>query len=69
MIVEYVSVKTGRVLDTVTVPAGDALPTYATGVARPQVETIMRVTKTRPAAIEALRSWSNGYVLTREKDQ
>lgn len=64
MIIEYVSVRTDQVLDRITLVDGEV--GYETGKARPLVEN--RVVKGEdPAAImDSLRSWSNGYVLTRE---
>lgn len=66
MIVEYLSVSTGGLLDTITVPPDGPLE-YATGAARAQVESIERLAGSRAALVEALRSWSNGYVQLRER--
>ena len=63
MVIEYVAVDTGTVLDTVTFAVGGV--TYATGKAYGLVEaTVANLGAERGA--QALRSWSNGYMLTRE---
>lgn len=67
MIVEYLSLSTGDLLDTITVPPDDGPFAYATGKARGQVETLERLTDSRAALVEALHSWSNGYVQLRER--
>lgn len=58
----YIVIKTGQVLDTVSVPPGEGAITYADGPARRQVESILRRTGGDRAA---LAGWSNGYVALR----
>ena len=65
MILEYVSIGTGKVLDTVTVPDDDRPIEYATGGARSQIAAIQRVVKDRAELIAALDGWTNGYVQLR----
>lgn len=64
MILEYVIARDDTVLDTVTIE-GDEI-TYDTGKARSRVESLI-ATLGHDGAVKALRSWSNGYVLTRIK--
>lgn len=65
MIIEYAHADApDTVLDVVTLDEGTD-PVYETGRARSAVER-MRETLGVERADEALRSWSNGYVLTRE---
>jgi hypothetical protein len=66
MTIEYVSVGSGAVLDRITLVDGEL--TYETGKARSMVENRMVRGETPEAIIESLRSWSNGYVLTRESE-
>lgn len=63
MIIEYVSVRTDRVLDRITGDRVDRLR-YETGRARDLVEDL---TRRLPAdrAMDALSDWSNGYVALR----
>lgn len=60
---EYVDAATDTVMDTVTVD--DGKPSYDTGKARRLVES-MQADLGDDVALDALRDWSNGYVLTRE---
>lgn len=59
MRLEYYVVKTGAVLDTVTVGAGSELR-YDNGIARAVVEGVRR-----RGGLDALPSWTNGYVALR----
>lgn len=52
--------------DTFTVH-DDGSVTYEHGRARATIETMTRRYGSLTAAVEALRSWSNGYVATRER--
>lgn len=60
-LLRYVVVRTGAVLDTVTVPEGEAGEArYSTGLARGTVEMVVR----RGGRV-ALADWTNGYVALR----
>jgi hypothetical protein len=52
--------------DTFTVH-DDGSVTYEHGRARETVETMTRRCGSLAAAVDVLRSWSNGYVATRER--
>jgi hypothetical protein len=65
MIIEYVNAADDTVLDTVTFDGDDI--TYDTGRARSLVESKIAALGGADTARKALRSWSNGYVLTRVK--
>ncbi|GLH97354.1 hypothetical protein [Phytohabitans aurantiacus] len=67
MIIEYVSVRSGKVLDRITVD-GDEI-SYETGKARQVVEDVTRHLPTTTPVAEALRSWSNGYTQLRPAEQ
>lgn len=67
MRIEYVSVASGDVLDTITVFG--TVVTYQTGKARPMVDNQVAAGRSLADVVEGLRSWSNGYVLTREAEQ
>jgi hypothetical protein len=60
VVLEYVVVATGEVLDTITIEPG-VEAVYATGVARAQLNTL----RGRIENISALVSWTNGYVAFR----
>jgi hypothetical protein len=56
------NVRTGKVLDTVTVGALGAV-VYETGEAKPIVEQVGRTTGVKGAMLgKALAGWSNGYL-------
>lgn len=61
------AVSSGALLDVITV-SGDVV-TYETGKARPMVENQVVAGRSLLEVVEGLRSWSNGYVLTREVRQ
>jgi hypothetical protein len=65
MIIEYVSVRTGAVLDTVTLDdvTGAVLATVTCKGRRAAEVTVRQYGADAPAI---LRSWSNGAALTRE---
>ena len=58
------SVSDGRELDRVTLH--DGALSYLTGRARPMFEAKRRLGLDDAAIYDTLRSWSNGYVVTRE---
>jgi hypothetical protein len=64
MIIEYTTVA-GKLLDRLTLDDEGTVVESTTGKGRDQVETFVRQYGA-PLALRLLRSWSNGYVLTRE---
>jgi hypothetical protein len=65
MILEYVSVATGAVLDTIEHTATHT--TYTTGRAREIVANRIIRGMSKEDAINSLIGWSNGYVLVRRR--
>lgn len=64
MKLEYVSVKSGAVLDTITVNGDDI--SYDTGLAEDVMRAPIKRYGSVRKAVQGMKSWSNGYVRLRE---